>query len=203
MAYYVGDIPIGEFIIEPPDSVEADRYSTSTATVISPSGTTQVIPSYVHSNGSIRVGPATESPFDVPGIYIFRITLTDAGSAYIQLPDARIVAQDADASWHNLDSIREDWADADNIADGTLFDLLEVARKDVTAYGPSLGEPEPAVIPTNYLVAQRMQTRNIWNANKVSPDGGIGEGDFIIRPFPLDWQIKQLLRPRRGTPVIG
>jgi hypothetical protein len=28
----------------------------------------------------------------------------------------------------------------------------------------------------------------------------MGEDTFVLRPFPLDWTIKQVLRPKRAIP---
>ena len=58
-------------------------------------------------------------------------------------------------------------------------------------------------IPTRYALAQLMQAKNMWNAGRVDASGGIGDGgDFVIRPVPLDWHVKQLLRPKRGAPRV-
>jgi hypothetical protein len=40
-----------------------------------------------------------------------------------------------------------------------------------------------------------MQVRNTWNATKTNPEGMLGGGDFTVRPFPLDWMVRQLIRP--------
>ncbi len=53
-------------------------------------------------------------------------------------------------------------------------------------------------IPESYRWAQLQHARNIWNATNVNPSAGYGmdePGSFMIRPFPLDWAIKQRLRP--------
>jgi hypothetical protein len=49
-----------------------------------------------------------------------------------------------------------------------------------------------------------MQARNQWNAAKVDPaNGGLGDESFIVTPHPLDWMIKQILRPATAIPVVG
>lgn len=116
-------------------------------------------------------------------------------------------------TWHDLDSIRDEWPDAEFIEDDTLDELLEVAKLQVTTFAPALADTatvidgyvvaDPDPVPVNYRMAQRVQARNIWNAARVNPEGTTGEGDFVLRPFPLDWHVKQLLRPKRGIPVIG
>lgn len=54
-------------------------------------------------------------------------------------------------------------------------------------------------IPVSFRVAQLMQARNVWNSSQANPNGGDtfdGVGFGITTTHPLDWQIKQLLRPR-------
>lgn len=112
------------------------------------------------------------------------------------------------AHWHTPEDAPAQWSDAPSAAD--LTELLDVARGQVLAYAPAgdytdtahLVTDPAADIPTSWRVAQLMQARNIWNARLTDPGNGeIGDDTFVIRPFPLDWTIKQMLRPRRGTPV--
>lgn len=59
-------------------------------------------------------------------------------------------------------------------------------------------------VPAGYREAQLMQTRNIWNSQKASPSAGeFDNGSYGLSAFPLDWQVKQLIRPKVGLPVIG
>ena len=105
-------------------------------------------------------------------------------------------------TWHDPDSIRTLWADAPR-NDEALETLLAVARVQVEAYGGELAEDAP--VPVTYRLAQQMQTRDLWNANKV--DSGTGQLDdgssFTIRPFPMSWAIKAVIRPETGIPVVG
>ena len=113
------------------------------------------------------------------------------------------------ATWHTPASAREHWADAPGYPEDeadVLVELLEVAREQVEAYAPALplpAEGEALEIPATYRYAQLMQARNIWNASTVSPGGDLGEGDFTITVHPLDWTVKQMLRPKRAVPVVG
>lgn len=114
------------------------------------------------------------------------------------------------ATWHTPDTARDQWSDAP-LDDEQLTELLVVAREAVLAYAPALtGETEVVdgyiVVsnpPTSYVVAQLMQARNIWNSSKASPSGDFDGGGYGLTTFPLDWQIKQILRPRSvfGGPV--
>lgn len=109
------------------------------------------------------------------------------------------------ASWHDVESARDRWVDAP-LDDDQLQELLDVAQGQVIAYAPALPEPEEGEnldIPAHYRTGQLMQARNIWNAQKVdAASGGMGEDTFVARPHPLDWMVKQVLRPRRGVPHV-
>lgn len=103
--------------------------------------------------------------------------------------------------WYTADEIAELWRDAPDDEFGELTTLVGAALAQVKAYAPALRADKP--VPDNYREAQLMQTRNLWNAARVDAGGGAGEGEFILRPRPLDWQVTALLRPKRGVPVIG
>lgn len=110
-------------------------------------------------------------------------------------------------SWHTLETARDQWIDAPD-EDETLEELLEVARGQVVAYAPErktdpIVAPDSIIVPVAYRLAQIRQTQNIWNAGSVDPAGGMGDGtDFVIRPHPLDWHVKQIIRPRGATPSV-
>lgn len=109
--------------------------------------------------------------------------------------------------WHDADSARNAWADAPD-DDEQLDELLTVARGQVVRYAPQkAADPTMAEdsddVPAAYRVAQLRQAQNIWSASAVDPAGGIGDGaDFVLRPHPLDWHVKQLIRPKGGRPHV-
>ncbi len=109
------------------------------------------------------------------------------------------------ASWHDVESARNQWVDAP-LDDVALEQLLEVAKGQVIAFAPALPEPAEGAeqtVPEHYRMGQLMQARNLWNAGKVdTASGGMGDDTFIVRPRPLDWTVKQVLRPRKGVPRV-
>lgn len=126
------------------------------------------------------------------------------------------------ANWHTVESIRMYWDDANQIEDDLLEELLLVAQSAVIAYAPTPKEEFPELtldewedawdgawgaesdaIPTRFRVAQMMQVRNLWNASRVGVDGSNGGPTFEIQPRPLDWHVKQILRPARGRFLVG
>lgn len=103
------------------------------------------------------------------------------------------------ATWLTGDEARVLWRDAP--ADDTTLDLyLEAAKIAVLAFAPDHNPVED--VPANYRLAQLMQARNTYNAGKASPGGDFDGSSFGLTTMPLDWQVKQLLRPQRGLGAI-
>ena len=200
--FYVDDIPQAPLVIEPPEGLELGDWDTASALLIDPTGFGVALDAALdlEDNAVAVLFPDDESPFDNAGIYRVRVILgMSSASPTIKLPDVRIVAQDPEVTdWHTLDSIRDEWADAEHIPDALLYRMLEVSKGEVLSYGPTLADDD--VIPSRFKDAQGMQARNRWNARRVSPDGGMGSEEFVIRPFPLDWHVKATIRPKR---VVG
>ncbi|WP_036963688.1 hypothetical protein [Promicromonospora kroppenstedtii] len=97
------------------------------------------------------------------------------------------------------------WADAENLEPDVLQLLLASAYEDCVAFLPELPEGEDYEDkPTpNRVLAQLYQAKSRYNALLAGNDGQIGAGENTITLFPLDWQVKQLLRPKRGRPTFG
>jgi hypothetical protein len=115
-------------------------------------------------------------------------------------------------NWHTVESARDQWPDAPSDygddGDDTLLELLAVAKEAVLAYAPAVPVTEPPadpdVIPDGYRLAQLMQARNVWNSAKTSSSSDLDAGQYgISAGFPLDWQVRQLIRPKTGKPWIG
>ena len=58
-------------------------------------------------------------------------------------------------------------------------------------------------IPTNYVLANIFQAREIYAAAQRGEQDVIGVGDYAIRARPLTAAVKQLLRPQRGFMAVG
>ncbi|WIB64371.1 hypothetical protein [Curtobacterium sp. MCBD17_040] len=135
--------------------------------------------------------------FETPGVY--RLVPRLVGHGTVTLPGVPVIVEAADG-WHSIDSARDEWPGAPE--DLRLYTVLALAKEQVLAYAPVL--EAGAVVPMNFRQAQLMQARNIWNSSKADPSNGqIGDGSFVITPFPLDWMVQQMLRPRRGMPAVG
>lgn len=179
----------------------------------------------------VTVNWGSPSRFVIPGLHQLQLTLVGFGQNRQRIAPEGIVVEELDG-WHNLASARTQWADAP-YDDVQLHELLTIAAEQCLEYAPALptvpgGDTVPGDwtedpdnpglffppadggtlptrvrIPTSYKRAQLMQSRNIWNATK--QDGGqeIGPEGFAIRVFPLDFHVRQLLRPKRGVPFVG
>ena len=92
------------------------------------------------------------------------------------------------------------WPDAPGDVDGVLTMYLDAAQDACTAYAPA--RTSYADIPESWRLAQAMQAANVYNASLAAPGGDIDGGGFGLTAHPLDWQVKQLLRPRRALGAI-
>ncbi len=208
MAYYTGDIPADDIVIEPvrgqdPISlapfVEADtevELRTFDGDVVGADFGVQFIDGGPDDIDTIALTwPTTETVLSVPGIHTIAVTLVGA-SARERLAPIPVVVQEENG-WHTVDSARLEWIDAAGIDDLRLYSLLELARQQCAAFAPALAVDERA--PLNYRHAQLMQARNMLNAGRAEGDGA---GEFVLRPFPLDWMVKQTLRPKLSIPAV-
>lgn len=63
---------------------------------------------------------------------------------------------------------------------------------------------EESDVPEAWKLALIMQARSVYNAGQARAGGSeFGNEDFSISIYPLDWQVKQLLRPIRGLGAIA
>lgn len=118
--------------------------------------------------------------------------------------------------WYDLASIRADWRDAPSV-DNTLTQVLAAAQQSVLGFDNGFNwRLDPAndgtdftayvagSVPANLIMAQRMQAVNLWNASRVDPSNGqAGDDTFTLRPFPLDWVVKQIIRPAKPFGSFG
>lgn len=210
MGYYIGDIPATDLVIDPlrhgPDGempVDLDPFTTVEVDLYDPNGEQVLTAGFAAAIAEelIVVEWPASSPFEVAGIYSLRPTLRNDGAGHLERLPAVYLVADIEDGWHTLDSARDIWPDAPGY-DSWLYELLDIAKQQVLDYAPALAEGVRP--PKNYRLAQRMQARNLWNANKVDPaSGGIGEDSFVVQPFPLDWMVKQVIRPKTAVPVVG
>jgi hypothetical protein len=112
------------------------------------------------------------------------------------------------ATWYTVEEAQTDWLDAphgDEDEDALLQSYLDAAQEAILAFAPARysATPTPTDPTEGMRRAHLMQAQNLWNATAASPSGNFDNGSFGLSTFPLDWQVKQLVRPHRGLPVIA
>lgn len=105
----------------------------------------------------------------------------------------------ATARWVEVDDalIDELWPDAPSDQD-VLRDLLDSAQTQCEEFLPHvdgvLEPPVPDPAPANYRIANVMQARAQHRSFVTGGTDQIGS-DQTVTVFPMDWNVKRLLRP--------
>ena len=205
MAYYVGDIPSEPVAIEPArgqEDIDLTKFTSASASLRKWGGAeVEATFAAVIESGMVVVNWPATSPFADAGLFTLNVTLNGTG-VQERIAPVYFVAQDDDG-WMNLDQTRGMWSGANQMTDELLWDALNLSKQQVLEFAPALADDAP--IPDSYRSAQWKQAKNLWNANKANPSSGdTGDPDgFSLTIYPLDWQIRQILRPKRGVPVVG
>lgn len=199
----IGDQPVGEFEAEfvddrgdvadvPADALTAELLTAGSA----PERYDVAIGRSSDTTEPIVVHWPELAPLSVAGV--LRIVVRGNG---VRVGTLRLVVEDYTTGWLTIDDVRArtGWADAPD-DDVTLYEVLEAARVACINWAPALAEGE--LPPANYLIAQLMQARSVWNSVKSGPGDQIGADGFTVRVFPLDATVKAQLRPKRALPVI-
>lgn len=196
MYYFLGDIP-GDVVATPASVADRFGLTDAAATLTDPSGTVRILTGSTFDGDTVTV---TLPRFDVAGVHVLNITLSGVGRTAAVAP-VRIPVEGPADGWHTLDSARADWQGAPP-DDAVFYDLLEVAKTQCIAYAPTLDEGSPA--PTHYRAAQLLQARGVWNAMRTDPGATTyGPDGYAIPVYPLDWPVKQMLRPQNPRPVVA
>lgn len=104
--------------------------------------------------------------------------------------------------WVTLIQARRLWPDAQHLTDEDLIWYLNAAYEAAVEFAPVLADGETA--PDAWGIAQVMQARAIFRSVSAgSRDEFLGADGAAVTVFPLDWNVRQLLRPKRGVPTIG
>lgn len=84
--------------------------------------------------------------------------------------------------------------------DPGLVAAFDVARIQCEAFAPRLGNPNNP--PANYVWAQAQQARALTRAGVVGSGDQAGNYGDTVTVFPMDWSVKNALRPKRGRKVV-
>jgi hypothetical protein len=135
-------------------------------------------------------------PFPAAGIYPVTVRVEGEATSQTLTADS-IVAEERD-DWHTLASARAEWTNS--LSDVQLYTVLSVARAQVVTF---LGLTEGDPVLLRHRQGQLMQARNVWNAAKTDPAQSADGDLFVIRPYPLDRFIIEVLQPRTVVPAVG
>lgn len=102
--------------------------------------------------------------------------------------------------WSSTERARTFFGGDAPLDDAVLESYLQVAYEQCVEYAPAV---LPSPLPERFERAQLLQAKALWEADRSGSGDQIGPDGFAVRVFPLDWHVKQHLRPRRGVPVVG
>jgi hypothetical protein len=189
-SFLAGDTPVADFDYNRPAAVDIQDATVT----VSVSGQTVA----AHDDGNGIVGTWDALTLPEPGMYPIYLLVTADGRTESTLADYLVVCDPAD-EWHNVITARLEWDGAPE-SDGKLARLLDVAREQVEAYAPVSNDTP---VPERYRAAQLMQARNTFNASLTNGDQQTDMGGFVMTIRPLDWAVKQLIRPLTATKAVG
>jgi hypothetical protein len=104
-----------------------------------------------------------------------------------------------------LAAAREQWADARNIPDALLADLLESAWVACLEFLPSEVKDAPGFAPVwvpAYVQANVLHARETFGAFERDGDL-VGFDAYAVRIRPLSATVRALLRPAKGRAEVG
>lgn len=121
---------------------------------------------------------------------------------------------DQAVGWWTLSTAAAAWPDSNGGPEDVeqLRRHLAVAHEQCLEYRPLVRDeasdtwvrwtPELEA-PERFRQAQLLQAKASWQAERAGVGDLIGPDGRSVRVYPLDAQVKALLRPDDGTPVIG
>lgn len=108
---------------------------------------------------------------------------------------------------YQIGDVRRYWPGAEDIDPLELDALLISSAIQCDAYAPKITtttlvdgvETEiEGDAPGNYLHAQVLQARALYRSTMAGSGDQIGLDGQAVTVFPMDWTVKNLLRPKRG-----
>lgn len=104
-----------------------------------------------------------------------------------------------------IGTVQRYWPGAADIDIAELDALLASAAIQCDAYAPQItvttledGTTVEGIAPDNYLHAQVLQARALYRSTMAGSGDQIGIDGQAVTVFPMDWTVKNLLRPKRG-----
>ncbi len=201
-ALWIGDVPVSptraDFVDEAGNTVQISGYASWTAMMYGPTNTLLGTLTGSGHGQHLEFTWPEETILTAEGIHTIIIKFFDTDGVVIQCEPWKFVVQKR-ASWLSLEQARAQWADAP-LDDIFLYQILDSAKTQCIEYAPALATN--AVIPLNYLQAQVMQARALYQSVIANQNDQVGIEGFAVRVFPLDFTIRALLRPKKAISGI-
>jgi len=195
---WVGDVPTSptraDFVDEVGNPVAVGEFNSWAAYMLSPD--MQILGELDgedHGNHLDFTWP-TVTILEMSGVHTIVITFFDLLGVEVQCEPFKFVVQELNG-WLSLEMARAQWADAP-LDDIFLAQILDAAKLQCLAYAPTLAAG--ALVPVNYLHAQLMQARALYQSVIANQQDNVGIEGFQVRVFPLDFTIRALLRPKKA-----
>lgn len=193
---WVGDIPLSpmrwDFVDENGDIVLIGAFDMWECIVKAPNGTIIGEQSGEPTGNHLELTFGAPSLATIDGIYEIVFKFFDGG--ILTAEPFRFVVQ-AEDGWLDLQTARNQWADAP-LDDIFLHQILDTAKKQCQKYAPAL--PALQHPPIEYVQAQLIQARAIYQNVISNNNDTTGLEGFTVRIFPLDYNIRAMLRPKRA-----
>lgn len=108
--------------------------------------------------------------------------------------------------WIDTDdlSVMDEWRDAPSDP-VVLGRYLGAAYEQCLDFLPHNADGQPVVqvpAPERYKLAQILQARALYNSVISGPGDRFGADGMTVTVFPMDWTVKNLLRPKRVGRVL-
>jgi len=108
-------------------------------------------------------------------------------------------------AWHTESTARQLWRDAPSSAE--VQEQLDASQEQCLEFATSQPAEDyivpPEGIPARWRIAHLIQARALWTAKQANPQDQLGVDGIGVRVYPMDMQVKALLRPKRAMPGIG
>jgi len=97
----------------------------------------------------------------------------------------------------------EDWAAT--LDEDELREKLAAAYEQCLEFGPLLPgrrrwtPDHDGAVPVRFALAQKLQARALARSTSAGSGNQTGYDDMAVTVFPMDWTVKNLLRPRRAV----
>lgn len=207
-AYMLGDVPAVPVLVSPARDgrpVDLSAFTEVVAELLTPQGNLWAATAQLVEDPELGdvISVLVPPHLTQPGLHWLRLILT-APATDTRPPAAETfrhpIVVEVQDGWHTLASARAEWEDAEELSDVRLYRLLAVAKVECIAWA----RPWPAgeLPPVNLPEGQLLHARNRNAAWRVDPVNGSDDSTFNIGAHPMDWVVKQILRPAYGARVV-